>query len=209
MSGVRPLIAALILGAIGWSTPTFAATFTLSSQSNIFLAGLNSIPGNVPNPGTLPYAFNVSPGEQLTITATGLISCCNNAPVPPPNDPQGQPGDPLNLLAYGNVAAYSGPGLALVGVFGGPTITTPWEVILIGSSASLTAPVGATTLYFGIPDGFQNGIAQFYHDNVGAFEVTVTSGVPEPSTWAMMILGFAGVGFIAYRRKSKTALMPA
>ncbi len=28
------------------------------------------------------------------------------------------------------------------------------------------------------------------------------SAVPEPSTWAMMILGFAGVGFMAYRRKS-------
>jgi hypothetical protein len=27
--------------------------------------------------------------------------------------------------------------------------------------------------------------------------------VPEPSTWAMMIFGFAGVGFTAYRRKSK------
>jgi hypothetical protein len=31
------------------------------------------------------------------------------------------------------------------------------------------------------------------------------SAVPEPSTWAMMILGFAGVGFMAYRRKSKLA----
>jgi hypothetical protein len=29
--------------------------------------------------------------------------------------------------------------------------------------------------------------------------------VPEPSTWAMMLLGFAGVGFMAYRRKSKPA----
>jgi hypothetical protein len=27
--------------------------------------------------------------------------------------------------------------------------------------------------------------------------------VPEPSTWAMMILGFAGIGFTAYRRKNK------
>jgi hypothetical protein len=33
--------------------------------------------------------------------------------------------------------------------------------------------------------------------------------VPEPSTWAMMILGFAGLGFMAYRRKSKAALMAA
>jgi PEP-CTERM motif len=29
------------------------------------------------------------------------------------------------------------------------------------------------------------------------------SSVPEPSTWAMMILGFIGVGFMAYRRKDK------
>ncbi len=35
------------------------------------------------------------------------------------------------------------------------------------------------------------------------------SAVPEPSTWAMMILGFAGVGFMAYRRKSKPAIMTA
>ena len=35
------------------------------------------------------------------------------------------------------------------------------------------------------------------------------AAVPEPSTWAMMILGFAGIGFIAYRRKSKPALMAA
>jgi len=28
------------------------------------------------------------------------------------------------------------------------------------------------------------------------------AAVPEPSTWAMMILGFAGVGFMAYRRNS-------
>jgi hypothetical protein len=31
------------------------------------------------------------------------------------------------------------------------------------------------------------------------------SAVPEPSTWAMMILGFCGVGFMAYRRKNQMA----
>jgi len=34
---------------------------------------------------------------------------------------------------------------------------------------------------------------------VGPLSVTA---VPEPATWAMMILGFLGVGFVAYRRKS-------
>jgi PEP-CTERM motif len=35
------------------------------------------------------------------------------------------------------------------------------------------------------------------------------AGVPEPSTWAMLLLGFAGIGLMAYRRKSKPALMAA
>ncbi len=33
------------------------------------------------------------------------------------------------------------------------------------------------------------------------FEAIATA-VPEPSTWAMMILGVMGVGFMAYRRKN-------
>jgi hypothetical protein len=33
--------------------------------------------------------------------------------------------------------------------------------------------------------------------------------VPEPSTWAMMLLGFLGLGVIAYRRKGKMALNAA
>jgi hypothetical protein len=45
---------------------------------------------------------------------------------------------------------------------------------------------------------------------IGTIEDDVTvqigSGVPEPSTWALMILGFAGVGFMAYRRRSSAML---
>jgi hypothetical protein len=37
----------------------------------------------------------------------------------------------------------------------------------------------------------------------------LTAAIPEPSTWAMMLLGSAGVSFMAYRRKSKPALMAA
>jgi hypothetical protein len=33
------------------------------------------------------------------------------------------------------------------------------------------------------------------------FDNLTLSAVPEPSTWAMMLLGFAGLGFMAYRRK--------
>jgi hypothetical protein len=34
----------------------------------------------------------------------------------------------------------------------------------------------------------------------------VASPVPEPSTWAMMILGFAGVGYMTYRRRKVATL---
>ncbi|MDN3275965.1 PEPxxWA-CTERM sorting domain-containing protein [Frankia sp. RB7] len=42
-----------------------------------------------------------------------------------------------------------------------------------------------------------------------AFEFAFTSPVPEPSTWAMMILGFAGVGFMAYRRRNQASALTA
>jgi PEP-CTERM motif len=35
--------------------------------------------------------------------------------------------------------------------------------------------------------------------------VVVSTGVPEPSTWAMMVLGFAGLGFAAFRQGRKTS----
>ena len=38
------------------------------------------------------------------------------------------------------------------------------------------------------------------------FDPTVTSSVPEPSTWAMLILGFASIGFMAYRRSRKNTM---
>ena len=45
----------------------------------------------------------------------------------------------------------------------------------------------------------------------GTFTLAATtiSAVPEPSTWAMLILGFVGVGFVASRRKKQKALSAA
>lgn len=64
-----------------------------------------------------------------------------------------------------------------------------------------------TTIYLGDLSG-TTPLEIFYADRaqVGAvLDVSLTganvSAVPEPSTWAMMILGFFGVGFLAYRRK--------
>jgi hypothetical protein len=49
----------------------------------------------------------------------------------------------------------------------------------------------------GLPATQVNGFTQ-------ALEFTpTTSTVPEPSTWAMMLLGFAGLGFLGYRQTAK------
>jgi PEP-CTERM motif len=50
--------------------------------------------------------------------------------------------------------------------------------------------------------------------NVGTGEAGGTGtivGTPEPSTWAMMLLGFAGLGFAGYRkaRGARAALSAA
>jgi hypothetical protein len=56
-----------------------------------------------------------------------------------------------------------------------------------------------TQLHFGVGDG------QF-SDNGGGFSVSVTAAVPEPGTWAMMLIGFAGLSFAAMRKRKAEAL---
>jgi hypothetical protein len=55
-----------------------------------------------------------------------------------------------------------------------------------------------------------NGTTGTVAGNNDTFTVTppLTQAVPEPSTWAMMILGFAGIGAMTYRRR-KSALLAA
>jgi hypothetical protein len=71
-----------------------------------------------------------------------------------------------------------------VGPIGGAVNTlTPF---LTDGPFSLTAEIDVTALGPGAKLSADNSV----------------SAVPETSTWAMMILGFMGIGFLAYRRKS-------
>jgi hypothetical protein len=67
---------------------------------------------------------------------------------------------------------------------------------------SITDSLGSTTLpngeSFNTVDGPQAGL------RYGG--VAFASAAPELSTWGMLILGFAGVGFMAYRKKGKASL---
>ena len=72
-----------------------------------------------------------------------------------------------------------------------------------GTSQTFDVPTGASRLYLGTADG------SGWYNNTGAYAVTVSgnglgapiAGVPEPGAWAMMLLGFGGVGVMTRRRR--------
>ena len=113
-------------------------------------------------------------------------------------------------------------------------INTTTHRFFFGSSAfgasdamtlTLTAPQ-TDTIVNDVTFGPQAGSAQFNFDGLFAIlgaqlppglvftggsatgELTAIAVVPETSTWIMMILGFAGVGFAA-RRRNRMALQPS
>jgi hypothetical protein len=82
---------------------------------------------------------------------------------------------------------------------------------------ALNVPVSDVLLIYGAENGggamIVPGGAWTHNDIPRSFAVSLhgdeVAAVPEPSTWAMMLLGFVGLGLMAYRRKSKPSLMMA
>lgn len=85
------------------------------------------------------------------------------------------------LFTFGDLTANFG---TLVGLVGN-------HFFVIGTGTSLSGLSGS--LKVGYWDSF-------YGDNSGSQTLDIATAIPEASTWAMMLLGFAGVGFMGYRR---------
>jgi hypothetical protein len=87
----------------------------------------------------------------------------------------------------------------------------PLEFFLAGITTADFVANGTNGFFFGADVLGCSGIAGVTctTGGVAANSVTITASVPEPATWAMMILGFLGIGFMAYRRQSKPALIAA
>jgi hypothetical protein len=96
--------------------------------------------------------------------------------------------------------------------------TLTFIVSIVGNSGSyddsfvnwqqFTGNTGAPTIgtsgdmWYGSPGAYvvDNSYAVATGAKTNTLAVQVNA-VPEPSTWAMLLLGFAGIGFMAYRRK--------
>jgi hypothetical protein len=111
-------------------------------------------------------------------------------------------------ISYSYPIAQYPQGISLVNPsFNGFTISGP-----VGDSPIFAAFVDPNSTVTGLSNSTISSAANsvtanlagdhFSAGSVGLIDVQFAPPVPEPSTWAMMILGFIGIGFMAYRRKS-------
>jgi hypothetical protein len=166
------------------------------------------------------HTINVG-GQSPSLTYTSQALTTDNNPAVS-NPPHNGYGLKANVSAEIQYLAHIGIGLA-----NGPTSTTVTDEVTAIQAAiweleyGLTAKSSDTIINNYIASFYSNALAvspggspaeELYNSVHQSFvdgSPSLTTPVPEPSTWAMMILGFAGFGFIAYRRKSKPAFMPA
>jgi PEP-CTERM motif len=77
---------------------------------------------------------------------------------------------------------------------------------LFGISSDEQAGLNAAVFNLAGSGNFRIGISSTITDVSAGPEsfnaISVAPSIPEPSTWAMLLIGFAGIGFAAYRRRS-------
>lgn len=177
---------------------------------------------------------NDSPNQQMWIAP--LVNCCTAAPsVGYNNGPAffdgnvGMAAGQLDLVSsvsgqqsnYVTDLVFTAPTsgtYSLNSTFTGDQVGIGVGVDVLKSGTSLfsstltaygqSAPYN-TTLFLNAGDTVTFAVTQGFGNQNAGLDATLTAGVPEPSTWAMLILGFVGTGFMAYRRHSKTALIAA
>jgi hypothetical protein len=170
------------------ATQTFGA-WNVTSGSVDLIGTYWNPPAGTPNgfsvdlngsePGTISQTFQLSAG---TYTVGFYLSG---------NPDGGQSAKTVNVL-FGSAAA-NDPQFTYTATIDGNHALT-----YIQETFSQTVDGGLVILSFS--GDLENGA---YGPVIG--DVTVTAAVPEPSTWAMMLLGFCGLGFMTYRRKNLAA----
>jgi len=177
-------LAASLAGSAHAAEITVSYVISASNFYDVFNQGFGSPPVSQVNED---FTLSFDPKVKTGPTSAGLKITSFNLPYSSEFAYGPIPGEPL---VVGTVPVFSGCNLPRN------------SYCLVISTPLATTPTGAF-----IHDG-----AFLYEDATEtvweANNVSINIGpIPEPSTWVMMILGFAGVGFIAYRRKSKPALM--
>lgn len=83
------------------------------------------------------------------------------------------------------------------------------DFALLNSSNSFAGLTSTSTVLNGFTDVPTSGGNLTLSGFSDEASLTAVSAVPELSTWVMMLLGFAGIGFVAYRRAKKAVAVIA
>lgn len=169
----------------------------------------------------------VESGPDVIATATGNISpaafgtpnCCDISAYAAPNGAQiGFNSSSSPYHGSLNLLPISGPSSFGPGSFTGATSSSGADALLVAGNSNLLyvngtyvlgSPLALTDTFAGqslASMGFTPGTyvySLFDASGVPVDTVTVNIGVPEPATWAMMLLGFGAIGFAVRRRKSQ------
>ncbi|MBC9878334.1 PEPxxWA-CTERM sorting domain-containing protein [Bradyrhizobium sp. INPA01-394B] len=207
------VVALSAFGATASQAATLTGNLTADNQFSVYISSSDSTLGTQIGSGN-DWQHTYSISTNLTSGTYYLHIVGDNF------------GGPATSMAGGNPDAFIGQ-FSLTGnfVFANGTQslltnTTNWRAMDAtgGPGNWHSAPAGTpisygtndtTTIWTNVSGGFRPGIAgpaQWIWsspDQTGETYLSTTiSAVPEPSTWAMMILGFLGVGFLAYRKSA-------
>lgn len=146
-------------------------------------------------------AFNTSANGQATISPFGTTF--NNLSFVP----AGTVGGFTEVLFNIQVPNNSNPPITVSFQFTDQVPTTFGDLVLNDNVFDFTLGNGSNFFLASTSGGeiIKSG-SLVTSGNMSAFQqvrVDTVTATPEPATWAMMILGFAGVGFLAYRRKGR------
>ena len=139
-----------------------------------------------PNGGTYGAYFSTDTGTQSISQSVTLVAGQQYVFSYDLFSPSNGQANEFNATLTGQVGAAD-----TLGPFSAQGFGSNWVIETSDFTATTAGPYTLTLSFTG--DGVP--AADFVLDNVAI------SAVPEPSTWAMMILGFCGLGFMAYRRK--------
>jgi hypothetical protein len=199
------------LSALSKSIFLVLMTVTISTASKADVYMFNGNGGNTGDPGApAAYAFGLLPNGPGSFLVT------NNDFIPFPVGSNHSDGNTFTFsIASDSLVSMSfppGSQFQLTALILGYGVTNPLfdpnaccaivNTVADSFNGVLLTP-GSYVVDVGFiipsaPEGTPSLLSETYG---GSLDVeAVASAVPEPSTWAMMLLGFAGLGFMGYRK---------
>jgi hypothetical protein len=199
--------AEVILAGFDYFTTVSGVSGTFSGTYVDFNGGPLALTGNAVGPGNTDtiiqrlasITVDGGPG-QIQVTELSLRSVDL---IPGPNVPAyvrldpGHLADDIGTLTISSNGTFTSFFDVFFEIDIGPASFFGQKQFSATGTWSATAPANAVD-----PNGgFFPGVTT--HTADGAQHVVQTASIPEPSTWAMLMLGFAGLGFMAHRRRNR------